>query len=534
MVRTSLAVLIILLIGLPHVGHYGIASDERVETLAVFWNLEAARDGTPIPFPQKYYGAIYHVGAEIVFQAVTILRTGRPAATPSDKDFTRAAFRDRAEVKHVVTFVGSAVAYLAVAGIVGALAGARHAWIGPVVLALFPRFWGHSFFNPKDVPFAIALTLGTLVGSKLVARFLSVADDVAKPGIHRLTGGTLVFGVLVGLITGTRIAGAVLLAFVGLAHATVHLGQGHSFRTLVRYWPFYILMTAGWLATVVAIHPAAWGDPLAWLIDATRLMSQFQWEGSNLFAGRYIPAAHVPWYYLPVWLMITTPALLQVMAAVGLLMVVRRYKTLSGHQQACAMMLLLQLGFIPAVAVLRHSTIYDAMRQFLFLLPAMAALAATAVGWTLDWADRTRFQLMVPMAFIVLAAPVVADMFALHPYEYVYFNRAYGGLQQAAGRFDTDYYGLSMREAMEWVNQQAEPGAQVVSTNPYRSAETFARPGMAVTHISEFKPSQGSSVVYYIAAPRYDFHDRFPDCPVVFRVVRQGVALAIVRRCERA
>jgi hypothetical protein len=40
-------------------------------------------------------------------------------------------------------------------------------------------------------------------------------------------------------------------------------------------------------------------------------------------------------------------------------------------------------------------------------------------------------------------------MIALHPYQYLYFNRLVGGLEGASGRYDTDYWVNIMPEAVD-------------------------------------------------------------------------------------
>jgi hypothetical protein len=42
-------------------------------------------------------------------------------------------------------------------------------------------------------------------------------------------------------------------------------------------------------------------------------------------------------------------------------------------------------------------------------------------------------------------------MVELHPFQCVYFNRAIGGLQGADGRYETDYWGNSYKEGVEWL-----------------------------------------------------------------------------------
>ena len=63
----------------------------------------------------------------------------------------------------------------------------------------------------------------------------------------------------------------------------------------------------------------------------------------------------------------------------------------------------------------------------------------------------------------------IADMIALHPYESVYFNRLIaGGLRSAAGSYETDYWGNSYREGVEWLVTHYGPSAS--ATQPIRVA----------------------------------------------------------------
>ncbi|MET0389494.1 MAG: hypothetical protein ABW321_26210, partial [Polyangiales bacterium] len=43
------------------------------------------------------------------------------------------------------------------------------------------------------------------------------------------------------------------------------------------------------------------------------------------------------------------------------------------------------------------------------------------------------------------------------PYEYVYFNRSFGGLPAASQRYETDYWGASYREGFTWALAHVAP-----------------------------------------------------------------------------
>jgi hypothetical protein len=111
----------------------------------------------------NYISQLIYKTKEKFFPATTNL-----PPNPTDKDKWLSRIWQITRVKHVVTFLFSLITYLSVVGIVAILAGIESAWLGALILALFPAFWGHTFFNPKDIPFAAMFTLGTFTGSLLL------------------------------------------------------------------------------------------------------------------------------------------------------------------------------------------------------------------------------------------------------------------------------------------------------------------------------------------------------------------------------
>ena len=56
---------------------------------------------------------------------------------------------------------------------------------------------------------------------------------------------------------------------------------------------------------------------------------------------------------------------------------------------------------------------------------------------------------------IILTINPIIHTFKNHPYQYVYFNELAGGVKKAYGNYELDYYFHSLREATEWVKQNA-------------------------------------------------------------------------------
>jgi hypothetical protein len=126
---------------------------------------------------------------------------------------------------------------------------------------------------------------------------------------------------------------------------------------------------------------------------------------------------------------------------------------------------------------------------------------------------------------VVALTVTIRDMVSLHPYQAVYFNRLFaGGLAGADGRFDTDYWGSSNREAVQWVVRNvAGDGIRIANCSHPRQFSYYLEGGP-----SRFIPVsiQGRPDII-LATTRWNCH-RQPGARVLHAVERQGVALAYV------
>lgn len=530
-------ILVIALIGLPIVGNYGLSVDEGTEIAMVRRNIEFIAKGTPIPGDLKYFGPVFNVASEIVFQVQQYLTKG-PSYNPLnygqqlDSEQSRLkALADRVRVKHYVTFVFSLITYGAVAGIVGILCGAEYAWFCALTLVFFPGFWGQSFFNPKDPPFAAVFTLTTLLGAYLVNYYLN-PDRVIKLGKNHVTLYTVLYGILVGLLSGIRIGGFLVLFFILATYLILKLSQGGERRDFLNFAGLYLLLCLTWFAVNSLCYPAFWSNPIAGFFETIDYLSGHRLKIEVLFQGTFIPIQHIPWTYLPTWMFMTIPFIFQIGFAVGTVLISAKYARLSNLQRACAILVLFQVLFLPLVAIVKQSPVYDGMRHFLFTLPGIAGISAVAFIWIYQALSKKSFKIIVVTFIAVILSAIAFDMVALHPYEYIYVNRISGGLKEAQGRYDTEYWGLSLREGMEWINKNVSSDSTTVVGGVLYSAQMFANPNLKLIEYEKFNPTTVSKPFYYLAWPRWNAPSKFPECPVVYQVMRQQVPLSIIKRCD--
>ena len=98
----------------------------------------------------------------------------------------------------------------------------------------------------------------------------------------------------------------------------------------------------------------------------------------------------------------------------------------------------------------------------------------------------------------------------------------------------TDYWGLSLREAIEWINENGKTDATVLLPALADRAAIFSNPSLNVVSKSQFQDMGLNQPDYYLylAIHRWQYQEKFPECPIVHSVTRQGVPLAMVKQCN--
>ncbi len=319
-----------------------------------------------------------------------------------------------------------------------------------LILLLSPRIFAHSFFNPKDLPFLSVFVIA-------VYTMLNYFDKktFAAAAIH---------GIVCAFLIGIRIMGILVpfltccfLLYENLAH---HKKVGHEPVCKQSNFTIYI---AYLVPFTVFFWPLLWSRPLVNFTNAFLDANRHTWPGFNLFAGRLIPAADLPRYYIPVWILITTPLSYIFLFITGLFALMRRAGGPGGTRQRNLLICALWF-FLPLLTVvILRSTLYDGWRQMFFIYPALVIIAV--YGWHtlygyLSRHNAPRFFVYLRLALIVVLivqlGSVGSFMVRSHPYQHVYFGDiAYSHfLDVDKDGFERDYWALSMREALEYILSQ--------------------------------------------------------------------------------
>lgn len=439
------------------------------------------------------------------------------------------------ESRHVLTALVSLLGVVATWLAVNRIRGPRAAFLASAMLVLTPAWTGHSLFNPKDIPFGAA-TAFVLYASVRIALF-----DPAAP---LRWGDALCAAVCLGFALAVRSGGMFLLAYplmaLGLRVLCGVLRGELRLRAATR-------ITALSTARLICVFPLTWllmlstwpwaqQAPFTRPFQAAAIAANFEWPGKMRFDGEIVSFRHLPLHYLPKWFLVTLPELYALALLCGALVLWYRWfaKQKPDSARTAALVLLALTVLVPYLGVvIARPTLYDGHRHFLFVIPSMAALAGLAFDYFIS-CMRAPVALRATLGALALglAGVTLYDMVTLHPYEYVYFNRASGGLAKQATRFEADYWGASYREGLQWVFKNYDPGGTrkiLIKTCASDKLIGYYRKQSGARRFVLAKSQSAAEV--YLGVTKRNCHERPGE--VIHTVERQGVPLLYIRSRPR-
>ena len=274
-------------------------------------------------------------------------------------------------------------------------------------------------------------------------------------------------GITLGLATGLRAiapwAGMIVFFYLW---AKV---RSKAWSIAVAYF-----LIAGFMTYLV--WPRLWDAPILRYLEGLGVISAFpDYPRRVLFMGHYYGDTALPRTYLPILMNIqfTEPYLL--CFYLGLVALAWR---LLHNRIRVDLLLYISLGFIiPLVGlILLDPPLYNNFRHILFLIPAMAMLAAFSLE--LIFSKMTQRWARV-LLIAVIALPGLYSTVRLYPYEYIYYN-SFVRAANAYDRFELDYMRITLRELALGLNEIAPPGSTVVVTKSAGLFSQYSRPDLVI------------------------------------------------------
>ena len=463
--------------------------------------------------------------------------------------------------------------------------------LGCAFLVLSPRIFAHSFYNPKDVPFLSLFIISlysmvvfldrkrwlhaTLHG---VACALLIDVRVVGAAIPMLTLGLLGFDYLRAARkegTAQAVTFGLGLSALGITALIWYMLPGSHLNNFLRGFTgiksalantfilvaivlFFLLLRRLTLdkegraivacATIFVISlvlfatlfwPALWPNPIGGLASSLDSTTSFPWPYSVLYMGKYTKASDLPWHYLPVWIGISTPIAYSALFLLGYFRIVisaisRPWRWFLHNRNDFIYLAL--ITFAIGGAILFKPVLYDDWRQMYFIYPVFILIAVSGLWSVLPRWERPfrkpAWGVAMPIAFVCVGFSLIwtaRTMVAMHPYQNVYFNRLAGAsMDEIKSNYDLDYWGLSYRQALEYIAANDKNERITLHAANY--------PARANVNILEEKDRKRfifvdslKDATYFLGNFRYrDHKEEYPPGREYFSVELNGAKIVVV------
>ena len=350
-------------------------------------------------------------------------------------------------VRHASSAILGWVALLCAALLARLIAGWQAGFIALLILTLSPRFLGDSMMNPKDIPFAAGYMMA-------LYNLAAVLNRMPKPGRWNLIGLALGLGIGLAMRAGGLLTFVYAFMFTGL-HFYLKNGGFAAFtnnKLLGRY--ALVLLGTSVVGYVIALlfWPYALQSPLQNPLTALSKFSVLEVKIRVLFEGSNVMSNTTPWYYPVKWIAYTIP-LAALAGFVGSVVLLPRL--LKRYNPLWVFMVLFTAVFPVAYIIYKDSVIHDGWRHLTFVYPSLVVAAALFWNELVQYFSEKKALQYATYGVLGLGLLDPAAFIATNPkFPYVYFNPISGGIKGAYGEFETDYWGVSVRQGIEWMEQQ--------------------------------------------------------------------------------
>lgn len=320
----------------------------------------------------------------------------------------------------------------------------KNDWVGIAAMILAfcsPRLLGHSFNNPKDIPFALGYLMSLYFMSKW---FMNIEKNDRK---------TIIFLILsIAFTNSIRIGGIILYGYLGLfllLSVVAKSGFKNIFDFKKQFGTAFLIVVASYFLGLL-LWPFGLVSPLKNPMEALAGFEKVAVGINQLFAGVYEESKKLPATYLPQYILKTTP----VIVLFGfLIFLIKHFTDQIWRKNIIHYLLLFAIVFPLVYIIYKESNVYGGWRQVLFVYPPIAILSALGLDAVFSVFEKKypKYKwIFWPILGLTLFHPI-RHIIKNHPYVYIYFNEAMGGVKKAYGNYETDYYYHSTKEATLWL-----------------------------------------------------------------------------------
>jgi len=329
---------------------------------------------------------------------------------------------------------------------------ATTAVVACLCLITFPRFFGHSFNNLKDVPLLIFFSCSILMF------YQWYTTDFKRINYFY---AAMMFWAYAILCKGYALLLPLILIIFFVTLKILRMSSSEENFRNIRFGKLAVhsviaLILMGILLAIFHM-PAIFSieDKLGFFAFKSDVLSQL--VGTRAQGWTLYPFVQV---------LLATPLLMLIFGSLGIYFTVVKLR-----ESVLNVFMLVWLTFTLLLPCTPFAAVYDGMRHFLMFIVPYSYFTALGVVQTAGLIKKEfPFVESIPAIFIcfILVSLNVSSLATTHPYQTTYFNSLAGGLRGAQSKkiaYAYDYWLNSYKEAIEWINENAKKDAVLLGIN---------------------------------------------------------------------
>lgn len=327
----------------------------------------------------------------------------------------------------------------------------KYALLGVVFLILSPRIYGDNFYNIKDAVFMSLCIINVYFclnylndNSKKSLILICISSAIAIN--CRVVGGIILFLALIFKLMNSKVNRKSVISMILII--------------LLTYF-CYILVT-----------PASWNNPIFFPFEVIHFFFNYS-DPVNytvqkcLYFGEIIDSTKLPWHYLPVWIVITTPILYILLSIIGIfknisINIKEKFNNINKNYLFCNTILILMLLFV----MIFRPVLYGGWRHMYFLYPLIIINAVVGFKYLMNYSKKIKITIVI--AVILNCIYLTGWMIKYHPYQYEYFGFVFRNY--SIKNFDFNYWTVSNNDAFDYIATTVDKKVKVY---PYNEINTF-------------------------------------------------------------
>jgi hypothetical protein len=312
----------------------------------------------------------------------------------------------------------------------------KYALLACLFLILSPRIFAESFYNTKDVG--------------LLAMFNFALYGYIKFFETKSYKWAVLHGYFTGFLIAVRIIG-IVIPIMTTAYFIIWLIMN---RKAIHKLPLIAVYLGTTILVMILCWPVMWEGPWHHFQLAFLQMKHYHWDGEVFYLGKQIKATQLPWHYLPLWILITTPILYLLLFFAGIGFYCQQFfrSGIKPFFDNLPWNSIIALFIFPILSViLLKSVIYDGWRHLYFIYPLLILVAVFGLQQVYKMFANQQYAKTI-ITSIILIHCMYISIWTLknHPFQQVYFNSVSQIVfKPMLDHFELDYWGVSYKQALQ-------------------------------------------------------------------------------------